>query len=98
MASGKLAPHNSAGGRMAQKHRTMSSWKVNQGLVVRRGLMGQLGSELAIMYAVQATAKASRIWHHPRATRGRTERTSQEPTVLPIARPIRKTASMMENT
>ena len=49
MASGKLAPHSSVGGRMAHRHRTMSSWKVNQGLVVSRGLMGQLGSELAIM-------------------------------------------------
>src|SRR5579872_3847012 len=46
-ARGKLAPHNSAGGRIANTQRIRSSWKVNHGLFESSGLMGQLGSESA---------------------------------------------------
>jgi hypothetical protein len=40
-ASGKLAPHRIAAGRIAQSVRTMSSWNVNQGLLDIDGSMGQ---------------------------------------------------------
>ncbi len=97
-ASGKLAPHSKAAGRMAQVERARSIWKVNQGLVESTGLMGQYGSELASMQAVQATAPASSSWQQPRARRGRaTPRTSAAATPLPIPKPARNTARMMEN-
>ena len=50
------------------------------------------------MYAVQAMPTVSKIWHHPKASRGRTVREVQAPTVEPIASPMRKTARMIENT
>jgi hypothetical protein len=40
-ASGKLAPQSSVGGRMAQRQRTRSNWKMCHGLTVSSGLMGQ---------------------------------------------------------
>src|ERR1035441_1295342 len=100
-ASGKLAPHRMAGGRMAHRHRTMSSWKVCHGLMASSGLMGQYGSESAIMYAVHAIPSVSSTWHQPSASRApgapRTARTSHDPPPLPSASPIRNTARMMEN-
>ena len=38
-----------------------------QGLMVNRGLMGQYGSDAAMIQTVQAIAGASRIWHQPSA-------------------------------
>ena len=44
-------------------------------------------------------AAASAIWHQPRATRGRAvdAQPAIEPAALPIPKPTRKTARMMEN-
>src|SRR5437867_3429943 len=86
------------GGRMAQRQRTMSSWKMYHWLVERSGLMGQYGRESAIMYAVQAIPRVRRSWHQPSASRGFTVRDTHDPPTLPIASPIRNTARMMENT
>src|SRR5271157_3376883 len=101
-ASGKLAPHRMAGGRMAHRHRTMSSLKMCQGLMVSSGLMGQYGSESTIMYALHAIPSVSSTWHQPSASRApaapHTARTSHDPQPLPSASPIRNTARMMENT
>ena len=40
-ASGKLAPQRIAPGSTTQRHRTTSSWKLNQMLLVIAGLIGQ---------------------------------------------------------
>ena len=97
-ASGKLAPHSSAAGSSAHKQRTMSIWKVYQGLVESSGLIGQYGSECDNWYAVQATAPASSIWLQPSsALELRAPRTAIEPLALPIAMPTRNTARMIEN-
>src|SRR5271157_4604790 len=48
-AKGKLAPQRMVGGRMAHRQRTISSWKLYQGLAASMGLMGQYGMESAIM-------------------------------------------------
>ena len=69
-----------------------------QGLSESSGLMGQNGSESASMMADQAVAPVSSNWHQPSASRGRTCRTSSAAIPLPMARPIRKTARMMEKT
>src|SRR5579862_7756572 len=97
-ASGKLAPHRIAGGRIAHRQRAISSWKMNHGLDVSRGLMGQYGSESAVIYAVQAKAIVSKAWQQPSASLGRTVRANHAPPKLPIPMPIRKTARIIENT
>src|SRR6185369_4179897 len=73
-ANGKLAPHSSVGGKIAQRQRARSTWKVNHGLVESSGLIGQKGSEEPSMMAVQAMPSTSRSWQQPRAKRGFTER------------------------
>ena len=53
-ASGKLAPQRSAAGRIAQRQRTISIWKVYQGLVVYEavdGLMLQTGPAATVRLA-----------------------------------------------
>jgi hypothetical protein len=75
----------------------MSSWKVIHGLVVSDGFTGQCGSTFASMNAAHATAMATIIWHTPSATRGRTmPPASHDPTLLPMPRPVRNTARMIE--
>src|SRR5690242_3930871 len=87
-ASGKLAPHKSAGGMIAQRQRTMSIWNVYQGLVESNGLTGHQGRELASCQAVHAIAAASAIWLHPSSIRGcRDPRAKVAPTLEPIASP-----------
>src|SRR5262245_49534574 len=50
------------------------------------------------MYAAQAIDMHSSSWHHASATRGRATRLpSAEPTLLPMPRPVRKTARINEN-
>src|SRR5580700_5682098 len=98
MASGKLAPHSSAGGRMVHKQRAISSWNVIHGLSARNGSMGQYGREPAIMYALHAVPSASSNWQQPSARRGRTIRERYDPIQLPSAMPIRNTERMIENT
>jgi hypothetical protein len=58
--------------------------------------MGQYGSEVEMIHAVHAMPSVSSTCDQARASRGRTERSSIEPTPLPSARPIRNTARMME--
>src|SRR4029079_8217268 len=97
-ASGKLAPQRMAPGSTAQRQRTKSSWKLNQGSVEIDGLIGQYGSDCVSMYAVHAIATQSSIWHHPSAGRGRAMRPAiADPRLLPIPSPSRKTARMSEN-
>ena len=97
-ASGKLAPHSSVAGRIAHRQRAMSIWKLNQGLVLSMGLTGQYGSDSEIMYAVQKMPSVSSSCDQPSASRGRIDRATQDPAVLPIPRPIRNTARMIEKT
>src|ERR1700687_3174705 len=62
------------------------------------GLIGQYGSDLLRMTAVQAMAAHSSSWHHARAMRGRASpRPSAEPRLLPMPMPVRNTARMSEN-
>ena len=61
-------------------------------------LIGQYGSELISMYALQAIAPTFSSWHQPSATRGRSMLFAMsEPRLLPMPRPMRKTARMIEN-
>ncbi len=51
-----------------------------------------------MLYAVQAIAAARSNWHQPKAMRGRARfRHSIDPMALPIPRPVRKTATMIES-
>ena len=86
-ASGKLAPQRIVGGRMAHRQRTISSWKVYQGLSVSSGLMGQYGSEVEMIHAVHAIPSVSSTCDQASARRGRTERSSMEPMPLPSSEP-----------
>jgi hypothetical protein len=97
-ASGKLAPHRIVPGRMAQQHRARSSWKVYHGLSESNGLTGQNGSDSFMAIADQAMPSVSKNLHQPSARRGRTSRTSAAATPLPMAKPIKKTARMIEKT
>ncbi len=67
-------------------------------LIESSGLIGQNGSEFAIIHADQKMPRVSEICTQPRVTRGRPPRAIQDPSVLPIARPIRNTARMIEKT
>src|SRR5262249_18512644 len=60
-ASGKLAPHKSVAGSIAQTHRTKSSWKLKKGFKESHGSTGQYGSEYANAYAVHPIDRTSRI-------------------------------------
>ena len=83
---------------MAQKQRARSSWKLNQGLLESDGLIGQKGRDFASIYAVHAMAAARRIWQQPRASRGCVlPRVRNDPILLPIPRPTRNTAKIIEN-
>src|SRR6185437_322366 len=93
-ANGKLAPHNTAAGRMAHRQRAQSIWKVNQGLVVSRGSIGQYGSDTAICHAVQAMPAASSSWHQPSAARAVVRLPQLAPSALPRPRPIKNVARM----
>src|SRR5262245_17338879 len=96
-ASGKLAPHRIVAGRIAQRQRTRSIWKLNHGLREIEGLIGQYGRDFASAKALQAIAAASSSWHQPRAILGgNLPRERNEPTLLPIPNPTRNTARMME--
>src|SRR5512138_2953877 len=88
-ARGKLAPQRIAGGRIAHRQRTISSWNVCQGFVVSIGLIGQYGNERVMMKAVQAIPNASRIWHDPSATRGDNALDRCDPAIVHNASPIR---------
>src|SRR5262249_3980782 len=97
-ASGKLAPHRIAAGNTTQSDRTRSSWKLNKGVLEIEGSIGHQGNDSVNIYAAQAMVAQSRTWHQARATRGRfIWWDSEEPIVLPIPRPIRKTATIIEN-
>src|SRR5262245_39301438 len=96
-ASGKLAPHSSAAGRIAQRQRTTSIWNVYHGLVESSGFTGHQGRELASCHADHAIAAAKAIWLHPSNARGcQAPRASIAPTLDPTASPTRKTARMIE--
>src|SRR5689334_19272812 len=95
-ASGKLAPHSRVAGRMVHRQRAISIWKLNQGLELSMGFTGQYGSDSAIMYAVQKMPNMSRSCDQPSASRGRIDRAIQEPAVLPMPNPIKKTARIIE--
>src|SRR5258707_12629434 len=97
-ASGKLAPHKQAGGRIAQRQRARSNWKVNQGLWERKGLIGQYGSDFERTHAVHAIAATRSIWQAPSASCGRIVRRARNaPPPLPSPSPPRNTATMMQN-
>src|SRR6185436_12788775 len=85
-------------GSTAQRLRTRSTWKVNQGLLDRIGFTGQYGMESASMNAVQPTPAAARNWQTPRATRGLAmDRAISAPALLPIPNPTKNTARITEN-
>ncbi len=61
-------------------------------------LMGQYGSDVRSMCALQAIAPTFSNWHHPSATRGRAMFFAMsEPRLLPMPSPMRKTPRMSEN-
>ena len=61
-------------------------------------LMGQYGSDSISMYALHAMAPTLSSWHHPSAMRGRSTLFAMiDPRLLPMPRPIRKTARINEN-
>jgi hypothetical protein len=97
-ASGKLAPHRHAAGRTAHVHRMRSSWKTIHGLVDSDGSIGQNGSDRASTSAAHATAPARSAWQPASRIRGLTgPRPTNDPRLLPIPRPTRNTARMIEN-
>src|SRR6187399_986938 len=62
------------------------------------GLTGQYGSDAERLYAVHAIAPARNNWHHPSANCGRTRmRASNDPILLPMPSPVRKTTRTMES-
>ncbi len=66
-------------------------------LVEIDGLIGQYGSDSVSMYAVQAMAAHSSIWHQPSARRGRAVRAAiDDPMLLPMPSPRRNTARISE--
>src|SRR5262249_28774732 len=67
-------------------------------LVEIDGLIGQYGSESVTMYDVHAKHAQSINWQKPSATRGRFKpRAIADPRLLPIPRPTRNTARIIEN-
>src|SRR5215470_8814460 len=66
--------------------------------MVSVGLIGQYGSELFVMNADHAIATINRAWQMPRSLRGLVlQRDMAEARLLPMPRPVRKTARMIEN-
>src|SRR5688500_13643803 len=97
-ASGKLAPHRIAGGSTAKRQRARSSWKLIHGLVASDGFTGQNGIHADRTYDVHVMPATRSSWHQPNASRGRVSRGATiEPTLLPMPRPVRKTASTSAN-
>src|SRR5580658_9348297 len=69
-ANGKLAPHSNVAGKMARMQRVRSRSKLTQGVVASHGSTGHQGRTYAMVNAVQAIARASRIWQAASAMRG----------------------------
>ena len=61
-------------------------------------LIGQYGSDVSSMCALHAIAPTFNSWHQPSATRGRAMLFAMsDPRLLPMPRPMRNTARMIEN-
>jgi hypothetical protein len=75
----------------------MSSWNRNHGLLESQGFTGQNGRESPRSTAAHTTARPASAWADASATRGcRRRRDIADPTLLPIPRPARNTARMIE--
>src|SRR5207253_8940724 len=97
-ASGKLAPQNSGAGTIAHVARAKSSWKLNQTLDASVVLIGQNGSEASSISADHAIPTAAPSCAQASARRGdAVRRATTAPAALPSPRPIRNTATMIEN-
>src|SRR5207302_2500367 len=82
-------------GSTAQAERSKSVRNVGHGFTTVG--IGQYGRDLASTIAAAVTVAASKTWQIPKAVRGETrERATYDPAALPIPKPARKTARMIE--